>query len=149
MSDWGKAAENNTIGFGQAASNATNGFGESQKTSWSGDTNIVGLLGIANNYSISFDGVNDYINTGQVDVTGTKTISLWFKTNDVTKTQVFYHGQSVGNDNLILGFYNSKILASVSNASGSTQNIMNVTALPLSGSFLNNTWYHIVLTKTV
>jgi len=45
MSDtWGKGAENNTIGFGQAASNATNGFGESQKTSWAGDTNIVGVL---------------------------------------------------------------------------------------------------------
>ena len=44
MSDWGKAAENNTIGFGQAASNATNGFGELQKTSWAGDTNIVGIL---------------------------------------------------------------------------------------------------------
>jgi len=45
MSDtWGKGAENNTINWGQAASNATNGFGESQKISWSGDTNIVGIL---------------------------------------------------------------------------------------------------------
>ncbi len=103
---------------------------------------------ISNIYSMSFNGTDQYINAGQVDVTGTKTISLWFKTNDVTKTQVFYHGQSVSNDNLILGFYDSKILASVSNSSGTPQNIMNVNALPLSGSFLNNTWYHIVLTKS-
>ena len=108
----------------------------------------IAVAGIANNYSMSFDGTNDYIDTGYIDVTGTKTISFWFKTNDVTKTQVFYHGQSVSNDNLILGFYNSQILASVSNASGTPQNIMNVNALPLSGSFLNNTWYHIVLTKS-
>ena len=103
---------------------------------------------IANTKTMSFNGVDAYVNAGQIDVTGTKTISFWFKTNDVTKIQVFYHGQSVSNDNLILGFYNSQILASVSNASGTPQNIMNVNALPLSGSFLNNTWYHIVLTKS-
>ena len=126
----------------------TTSSGSSVCPNTSTQTVEIAVAGIANNYSMSFDGTNDYIDTGYIDVTGTKTISFWFKTNDVTKTQVFYHGQSVSNDNLILGFYNSQILASVSNASGTPQNIMNVNALPLSGSFLNNTWYHIVLTKS-
>jgi len=146
--NWGQGTVNSTNDWGGAKANSANSFGAVYDSSPSGDTDIVGSTIIPNNKSINFDGVDDYIDTGDIDITGTKTISFWIKTNDVTKTQVFYHGQSVSNDNLILGFYNSKILASVSNASGTPQNIMNVNALPLSGSFLNNTWYHIVLTKS-
>ena len=43
MSDWGKGAANNQIGWGQAAGNATNNWGKSQKNSYAGQTDIVGL----------------------------------------------------------------------------------------------------------
>ena len=72
MSDWGKGAKNNTIGWGSAACTATNNWGKSQKDSsvaqsWSGDTDISGCSGgaglaqIDNVYSMAFDGTDDYI----------------------------------------------------------------------------------------
>ena len=51
MSDWGKGSENNNIGWGQAAGSATNNWGESQKTSWAGQTDIVGLTTLNISYS--------------------------------------------------------------------------------------------------
>ena len=54
MSDtWGKGSVNNNIGWGQAAGSATNNWGESQKTSWSGQTDIVGITPVSIAYSSS------------------------------------------------------------------------------------------------
>tara|TARA_R110000787_G_scaffold210062_3_gene319962 strand:- start:764 stop:1963 length:1200 start_codon:yes stop_codon:yes gene_type:complete len=50
-SEWGKGAANNTIGYGQAAGNATNGYGKSQKVSYAGVTDIVGLIALSISYS--------------------------------------------------------------------------------------------------
>ena len=52
MSDtWGKGAANNNIGWGQAAGSATNNWGKSQKTSYAGQTDIVGLIALSISYS--------------------------------------------------------------------------------------------------
>ena len=40
---WGKGSENNNIGWGQAAGSASNDWGKSQKNSYAGQTDIVGL----------------------------------------------------------------------------------------------------------
>ena len=54
MSDtWGKGSVNNNIGWGQAAGGATNNWGESQKTSWAGQTDIVGITSVSIAYSSS------------------------------------------------------------------------------------------------
>ncbi len=53
MSDWGKGSVNNNIGWGQAAGSATNNWGESQKTSWAGQTDIVGITSVSIAYSSS------------------------------------------------------------------------------------------------
>ncbi len=53
MSNWGKGSENNNIGWGQAAHTATNDWGKSQKTSWAGDTDIVGDPALGISYSAS------------------------------------------------------------------------------------------------
>ena len=50
---WGKGAKNNNIGWGQAAGSATNNWGESQKTSWAGQTDIVGITPVSIAYSSS------------------------------------------------------------------------------------------------
>ena len=47
-SDWGQGANNNIIGWGQGASNNTVGWGSIHYTSWSGDTDIIGLGGVLN-----------------------------------------------------------------------------------------------------
>ena len=39
-------------------------------------------------------------------------------------------------------------MASAGGGAGSSSNIQNATSLPQSGSFVNNTWYHIVVTKS-
>ena len=48
MSNWGKGAKNNTIGYGQGACDNTIGWGTSQKdnNSWSGDTDISGCSSV-------------------------------------------------------------------------------------------------------
>ena len=51
MSDWGKGSENNNIGWGQAAGSATNDWGKSQKNSYAGQTDIVGLIALSISYS--------------------------------------------------------------------------------------------------
>ena len=48
---WGKGSENNNIGWGQAAGNATNNWGKSQKNSYAGQTDIVGLIALSISYS--------------------------------------------------------------------------------------------------
>jgi hypothetical protein len=54
MSDtWGKGSVNNNIGWGQAAGSATNNWGESQKTSWAGQTDIVGITSVSIAYTSS------------------------------------------------------------------------------------------------
>ena len=50
---WGKGSVNNNIGWGQAAGSATNNWGESQKTSWAGQTDIVGVTPVSIAYSSS------------------------------------------------------------------------------------------------
>lgn len=50
---WGKGSENNNIGWGQAAGSATNNWGESQKTSWAGQTDIVGITSVSIAYTSS------------------------------------------------------------------------------------------------
>ena len=54
MSDtWGKGSVNNNIGWGQAAGSATNNWGKSQKESWAGQTDIVGVASVSITYSSS------------------------------------------------------------------------------------------------
>ena len=50
--NWGEGVNNN-IGWGQAAGGATNNWGESQKTSWAGQTDIVGITSVSIAYSSS------------------------------------------------------------------------------------------------
>ena len=54
MSDtWGKGSVNNNISWGQAAGSATNDWGKSQKQSWAGQTDIVGITSVSITYSSS------------------------------------------------------------------------------------------------
>ena len=50
---WGKGSENNNIGWGQAAGSASNDWGKSQKNSYAGQTDIVGITVLNISYSAS------------------------------------------------------------------------------------------------
>ena len=111
MSDWGKGAKNNTIGWGSAACTATNNWGKSQKDSsvaqsWSGDTDISGCSGgaglaqIDNVYSMQFDGINDFIsidNSSEALNVDFISISAWFYPTSFTNNASIISTPNVAN----------------------------------------------------
>lgn len=93
--DWGQAAVNNTNGFGKSATNNTIDFGEICADSWSPETNLTGTGGTpaySNQYSLTFDGVDDMVSMGDVldmadDGSDAYSVSVWFKTTSTTSYQ--------------------------------------------------------------
>ena len=108
MSDWGKGAKNNTVGYGQGACDNSVGWGQTQKDSsvaqsWSGDTDISGCSGggsglaqIDNVYSMSFDGSSDYIDIGlRPKLSATEfTWSFWIYPTSTSGTRAIYSQSS-------------------------------------------------------
>ena len=80
---WGQGVENNTIEWGKGKDNATNNWGKVYETSASGDTLLeVATVPFSNTKSVDFDGVDDFVNMGDVldfERTDAFSISLWFK----------------------------------------------------------------------
>ena len=63
--DWGQGAVNNTIDWGKGKTNATNNWGAIYDSTAAGETNITGSGGVTpfvNEYSMTFDGVDEYFN---------------------------------------------------------------------------------------
>lgn len=85
-------------------------------TNWRGYANDgISIPPIANTYSLSFDGSNDYLSiSGSSDLTisGDLTISLWFKANSFSNFEYIFRLASVssgtGTDRM-LGFNNTKL----------------------------------------
>ncbi len=107
METWGQGAINNTIGWGQGAKDNNVNWGKSQKTSWSGDTNISGIGGtpsFRNTQSIALDGVDDFVDCGNassLQITGNLTISAWVKTT-MSGTGFVVSKDNVSNRNFAL-----------------------------------------------
>lgn len=80
---WGQGVENNTIEWGKGKDNATNDWGKVYETSASGDTLLeVATVPFSNTKSVDFDGVDDFVDMGDVldfERTDAFSISLWFK----------------------------------------------------------------------
>jgi hypothetical protein len=84
--DWGQGAVNNTIDWGKGKTNNTIDWGAIYDDTPAGETNITGSGGVTpfvNTYSMSFDGVDEYISGGSTFSTlngATKaTWSFWVK----------------------------------------------------------------------
>lgn len=89
---FGQGAVNNTNGFGKAPTNNTIDFGEICADSWSPETNLVGGSSFTNTQSVELDGVDDYVDCGNVTTLNGQTnitISLWFK-QDSSVTGIQY-----------------------------------------------------------
>lgn len=75
----------------------TTSSGSSVCPNTSTQTVEIAVAGIANNYSMNFDGVNDYIDVGnptELQITGAITISAWVKTTSSTYQSVLIKGTS-------------------------------------------------------
>ena len=80
--DWGQGAVNNTIGWGKGKTNATNNWGSIYDSTAAGETNITGSGGgggFVNEYSMSFDGIDEYITIPTITLPTDFSISMWVK----------------------------------------------------------------------
>jgi len=147
--DWGQAAVNNTNGFGKSATNNTIDFGEICADSWSPETNLTGTGGTpaySNQYSLTFDGIDDFVNMGNVlnmrqDGSDAFSFSFWIKRTSgggiqtfLGKSQVSAKGVRIYSNGstiyMLIGTYSSACLF----------NTFNFTTLN------NGSWHHIVWT---
>ncbi len=91
--DWGQGAVNNTIGWGKGKTNATNNWGSIYDSTAAGETNITGSGGGAfvNEYSMSFDGIDEYISIPTITLPTDFSVSMWVKatTSGSVRDQVF------------------------------------------------------------
>ncbi len=98
----------------------------------------VTAAGIANNYSMAFDGSNDYIDTGDIDITGTKTISFWINAPSGDNGGIFTMGSASSTERISIALWGSNINA-MFNATNKNR---------ADFTILDNTWYHVVIVKS-
>jgi|GEM_PF-2254965 len=82
--DWGQGAVNNTIDWGKGKTNATNNWGSIYDSTAAGETNITGSGGVTpfvNEYSMSFDGIDERFDVGttSLGITSAISVSAWVK----------------------------------------------------------------------
>lgn len=110
----------------------------------------VAVAGIANNYSMNFDGSNDYLDLGTytqgtgLALNADMTISAWIKTSNLSSTQVIICNLNSGASS---GGY---CIEMNRQANGQYGILYNGATVGLQGSTIlsSNTWYHIVMTRT-
>jgi hypothetical protein len=104
-------------------------------------TAATAIASIDNDDAMSFNGIDNFISASGNDISGNKTVSLWFYADDITLSDALFEIQPVPNSNdyLRIWIFGSKILAAggpiLANAKSSS-------------TLLSNTWYHLVVTKT-
>jgi hypothetical protein len=91
---WGDGASNNNIGWGKGADNAI-GWGDIHADSYAGLTDIVGTASYTNEYSLQFDGVDEYAKGSttfsELDGTNKFTLSMWIKPTNFSSYRILYH----------------------------------------------------------
>ena len=91
---WGDGASNNNIGWGKGADNAI-GWGDIHADSYAGLTDIVGTASYTNEYSLQFDGVDEYAKGSttfsELDGTNKFTLSMWIKPTNFSIHRILYH----------------------------------------------------------
>ncbi len=105
------------------------------------DGNPANDTGINSLYSMDFNGSSQYIKAGSIDITGNKTLSMWFKTVSVGVSQGLFEMMPTPNtsDYLAIWIYQSKILAASDGTPANSK---------ISSTLSNNTWYHLVVEKS-
>jgi len=91
---WGDGASNNNIGWGKGADNAIS-WGSVYSVSSAGATDITGLPSFTNQYSLLFDGVDEYAKGSttfsELDGTNKFTLSMWIKPTNLTTSRILFH----------------------------------------------------------
>lgn len=106
----------------------------------------VTAAGIANNYSMSFDGSNDYVQTSALTIGNTFTFSCWIKSNTTPSASVFlsspnYYGAGY-NGNFIIRLSNSTTIQMYS-FDGTANSESSSATIPS----IDTNWHHFTLTS--
>jgi hypothetical protein len=141
---WGDGASNNNIGWGKGADNAI-GWGSVYSVSSAGATDITGLPSFTNQYSLLFDGVDEYAKGGSTFSTldgGNKlTISMWVKVTSLAANRMLFHipRSATQQQSQVLVWLRTtgQLDVSVSNASSYMRSS--------TGVITAGSWYHILL----
>ena len=95
-------------------------------------------LAVANQYSVSLDGTDDYVSTSSFDLTTNKTVSFWIKLNSISGAGVYLFGNG--------GSYYSYITSNgqtMYKYDGSVAKAINISA---ANAISTGSWQHIVIT---
>ena len=92
-------------------------------------------------YALDFDGANDYIETGLIDITGNKTISLWINPTATGNNGAILTISQAGasSDNISIGLWESNIQVLMVQNSYKKRSTTTIDA---------NTWYNVVIVKS-
>ena len=112
--------------------------GASRPGGGGGDT---GIKSIDNAFSMSFDGVNDYFNTGSIDLGVNSSITMWFK--PATNSYALLGEPSSGFDYLVSRQSGSFYVW----MGGSVSNLMNFGAA-ITTNIITNEWNFLAIEKT-
>ena len=140
---WGQGVINNSIEWGKGSTNATNGWGEIYEDSPSGDTAIEGAS-FTNVYSLDFDGVDDYVDCGDLSAydNGDFSCSLWiYKTTSNDVEYIMANSGSVGRAGFDIVMDASENITVLRNTR-TADTISGFTAI----GFTINTWHHVIVT---
>ena len=102
----------------------------------------------SNGGSLSFDGVDDYINgvhNAQTNITGNITIECWFRVTNTRSDWVRVFGKGDGGDNRTVGLWYNQLTSTFLYQRYSTPSNLNVS---YSSTVSLNTWYHMVGTSS-
>lgn len=106
-------------------------------SNWVADTSNGGIR------ALDIDGVNDFVNVGNWEWfgSGAWSASLWFLSRSVNDYQVLIGKDTIGKRDFLIGVSSS--------TSGRISFGDFVTAVTSPTALTNNTWYHVVVTKSV
>ena len=91
------------------------------------------------NYSLDFDGVDDYLDLGNdvsLNLSNALTYSIWFKTSEGSQEYLIYAGEETTGKRRIVSFSSGNIAF---NTYGNT--------LTTSGTYNDDVWHHLVVTS--
>lgn len=139
--DWGQGAVNNTIDWGKGKTNNTIDWGAIYDDTPTGETNIIGGSSFTNTYSLSYDGIDEYISGGSTFSTlnGVTKMSLscWVKPTLNSVDEVISCGYASG-VLFQLRIYNTGIVRFQFN----TTSFYTTTG---AGAISANVWSHILI----
>lgn len=109
---------------------------------------VPGYVGnqIANNFSMSFDGINDYITIPNISLSGEFTLIWWMKRTSYANTNNYFFGEDNANNANWVRFNNGDLDIKIGASTGFYYQLGDQGTKP-NFTFTNGNWYNVVITR--